>query len=133
VKIYILLPFFLNLAISSDSKSLFDIDVRLRVVNDDMLYVVVQVDNFSGRGITELEGFITESNSDDFIVSQKKIVHIHPYDPILTNGQMSIRGYNYKFNKSMDHNFRYHISRLTFRNDNRVFAWSPFGGLIRIK
>ena len=102
MKIYILLPFFLNLAISSDSKSLFDIDVRLRVVNDDILYVVVQVDNFSGRGVTELEGFITESNSDDFIVSQKKIVHIHPYDPILTNGQMSIRGYNYKFNKSMD-------------------------------
>ena len=78
MKKYILLLFLLNLGISSEPQPLFEIDVRLRVVNDDLLYVVVQVDNFSGRGVTELAGFITESNSDDIIVSQEKIVHIHP-------------------------------------------------------
>ena len=133
MKRYLLLLFLVNLGISSQPQLLFEIDVRLRVVNDDLLYVVIQVDNFSGRGVTELTGFITESNSDNTIVSQEKIVHIHPYDPILTDGQMSIRGYTYPFKESMDHGFRYHISRVTFRNDNRVFAWSPFDGLIRIE
>ena len=133
MKRYLLLLFLVNLGISSQPQLLFEIDVRLRVVNDDLLYVVVQVDNFSGRGVTELTGFITESNSDNTIDIHEKIFQIHPYDPILTDGQMSIRGYTYPFKKSMDHGFRYHISRVTFRNDNRVFAWSPFDGLIRIE
>ena len=113
--------------------SLFDIDVRLRVVNDDMLYVVVQVDNRSGRMVTELAGYITESTPQERIVSEERIVHIHPYDPLLTDDQTAIRGFTYPFEKSMDHRFRYHISRVTFRNDDRVFAWSPSDGLIRVK
>lgn len=112
---------------------LFEVDVRLRVVNDDMLYVVVQIDNRSGRKITELAGYITESTPTEIIVSEEKIVHIHPYDPVLTDGEIAIRGYTYPFKKSMDHRFRYHISRVTFRNDARVFAWSPSDGLIRVE
>jgi hypothetical protein len=112
---------------------IFEIDVRLRVVNDDMLYVVVQVDNRSGRRVTELAGYITESTPEEMIVSEQRIVHVHPYDPVLTDGQTAIRGYTYPFEKSMDHRFRYHISRVTFRNDDRVFAWSPSDGLIRVE
>tara|TARA_Y100000590_G_scaffold428988_1_gene541020 strand:- start:1089 stop:1460 length:372 start_codon:yes stop_codon:yes gene_type:complete len=112
---------------------LFEIDVRLRVVNSDMLYVVVQVDNRSGRKVTELAGYITESKPKERIVSEQRIVHVHPYDPVLTDGQTTIRGYTYPFEVSMDHRFRYHISRVTFRNDNRVFAWSPSDGLIRVE
>ncbi len=118
---------------TGQSAPLFEIDVRLRVVNDDMLYVVVQVDNRSGRRVTELAGYITESTPEERIVSEQRIVHVHPYDPVLTDGQTTIRGYTYPFEKSMDHRFRYHISRVTFRNDNRIFTWSPSDGLIRVK
>ena len=117
----------------AQSAPLFEIDVRLRVVNNDMLYVVVQVDNRSGRRVTELAGYITETTSEERIVSEQRIVHVHPYDPVLTNGQTTIRGYTYTFEKSMDHRFRYHISRVTFRKDNRVFAWSSSDGLIRVE
>ena len=119
-----MVPLFLFVGtLSSQEAPLFDVDVRIRVVNDEMLYVVVQVDNRSGRRVTELAGYITEATSDDQIVSENRIVH----------DQTTIRGYTYPFEKSMDHRFRYHISRVTFRNDARVFAWSPTDGLIRVE
>ena len=129
-----MVPLFFSVStLFSQEAPLFDVDVRIRVVNDEMLYVVVQVDNRSGRRVTELAGYITEATSDDQIVSENRIVHVHPYDPVLTNDQTTIRGYTYPFEKSMDHRFRYHISRVTFRNDARVFAWSPTDGLIRVE
>ncbi|MFQ6674546.1 MAG: hypothetical protein ACE5GH_07165, partial [Fidelibacterota bacterium] len=49
----------LLLQVTAQPGPLFETDVRVRVVNDDILYVVVQIDNRSGRTVTELEGFLT--------------------------------------------------------------------------
>jgi hypothetical protein len=46
-----MVPLFLFVStLFSQEAPLFDVDVRIRVVNDEMLYVVVQVDNRSGDG-----------------------------------------------------------------------------------
>lgn len=108
-------------------------DVRVRVVDNDLLYVVVQIDNNSGRTVTELAGFLTEADASLQIVSERDIVHLHTYEPPLTDGQTVVRGFTYPFDRSKDHRYRYHISRLRFRNDARVFAYTPAAGLIRIE
>lgn len=118
---------------TGQSLPLFETDVRIRVVNDDLLYVVMQIDNNSGRTVTELEGFLTELDPSSNIVSEREIVHLHSYEPSLGNGQTAIRGVTYPFLKAMDYRYRYHISHVKFKNDPRIFAYSPAAGLIRIE
>jgi len=112
---------------------IFKSDVRIRVVDNDLLYVVVQIDNNSGRTVTELKGFLTEIDRSLNIVSERVIVHLHTYESPLRDGQTVVRGFTYPFDKIKDYRYRYHISHIKFRNDPRIFAYSPVVGLIRIE
>jgi len=112
---------------------MFETDVRVRVVNNDLLYVVVQINNNSGRIVTELEGFLTEIGSSSNIVSEREIVHLHTYESPLRDGDTVVRGFTYSFDKAKDLHFRYHISHIKFRNDPRIFVYNPAVGLIRIE
>ena len=122
-----------RVADAGQSSSLFETDVRVRVVHDDLLYVVVQIDNHSGRTVTELEGFLTETDPSSTIISEKEITHLHSYEPHLKDGQVLVRGVTYPYDKAEDHRYGYHISHIKFRNDPRIFVFSPGDGLIRIK
>ncbi|MFQ6675799.1 MAG: hypothetical protein ACE5LH_05585 [Fidelibacterota bacterium] len=119
--------------VAAQSRPLFETDVRVRVVNDTLVYVVVQIDNVSGRTVTELEGFLTESDSRSETVSEKKMVHIHKYDAPLRDGFTVVRGVTYPFNPSQSRRYRYHFSHIKFRNDPRIFVYHPDAGLIRIE
>lgn len=112
---------------------LFETDLRMRVVEDDMLYIVVQIDNNSGRTITELEGFLTEVDPSLHVVSERKIVHLHPYEAPFGPGQTIIRGLTYLFDRTQDYRYRYHISKVRFTNDSRVYMYSPTAGLVRVE
>ncbi|MDP6457637.1 MAG: hypothetical protein QF613_00520 [Candidatus Marinimicrobia bacterium] len=131
-RLSLLIVALLSLSTAQD-RPLFNVDVRIRIVQDDLLYVVVQIDNNSGRTVTQLHGFLTESDPSANIVSEEKIVHLHKYEPMMTDGQTAVRGVTYPFNRAKDHRYRYHISYVKFRNDPRVFAYSPVEGLIRIE
>ncbi|MEE9167627.1 MAG: hypothetical protein V3U24_09265 [Candidatus Neomarinimicrobiota bacterium] len=123
----------LSVSLGGQSPSLFETDVRLRVVNDDLLYVVVQINNNSGRTVAELEGFLTELDPSSRIVSERELVHLHTYEPPLGNGQTVVRGVTYPFVRTKGYRYRYHVSRLKFKNDSRIFIYSPTTGLIRIE
>ena len=123
---------FTPIIIFSDNSHLFHIETRLRVVNEKTLYVIVQIDNKSGRRISQLSGFLTESDINGKIISEKKIVHINSKDPILINNQTSSRGLTFPFNKKLDHKFKYNINKIVFQNDFREFIWTKKEGLIRI-
>lgn len=117
---------------SQDFTTLFEVDVRMRVVNYDLLYVVVQIDNNSGRTVTEIEGYITEVDQKNNIVSELRIVHLHNYEPPLGNGHTVVRGVTYSFDRSQDYRYRYHTCHLKFKGDDRIFIYSPAGELLRI-
>ena len=119
--------------VSGQPIPLFETEVRILVLDDDLLYVVVQINNNSQRIVTELEGFLTELDPSVNIISEREIVHIHTYESPLKNGQTVIRGFTYPFDKVKDFRYGYHISHIKFRNDPRVFAYSPIVGLIRIE
>jgi len=123
---------FTPIIIFSDNNPLFYIETRLRVINEKALYVIVQIDNKSGRRISQLSGFLTQSTFNGNIISEKKIVHINSKDPILIDNQTSIRGLTFPFNKNLDHRFKYNINKIVFQNDYREFIWTEKEGLIRI-
>lgn len=126
------LPIQLILA-SDPANTLFSVDIRTRVVGDTTLYVVVQVDNRSGASVTELEGFLTALDDRGSISSERKVVHIHTYDSPMRNGHTAIRGTTYALNPKRNAEFRYHISRVRFNNDARVYSWTAAQGLLRIE
>ncbi|MFQ6607261.1 MAG: hypothetical protein ACE5EE_01850 [Fidelibacterota bacterium] len=112
---------------------LFDIDLRIRVVEDNLLYVVVQIDNRSGRTVSEIEGFITEVDPSLHIVSEKKVTHLHSYEAPFGPGQTIIRGLTYPYEKTQDYRYRYHISKIRFTKDSNIYMYSPVIGLVRIE
>lgn len=118
---------------TAQTRPLFHTDVRVRVVNDTLVYVVIQIENSSGRTVTELEGFLTELDSRSDIVSEEKIVHVHDYDPSMRDGNSVVRGTTYPFDASQARRYKYHFSHIKFRNDPRVFLYDPASGLIRIQ
>ena len=129
IRYLLILPFS---GILAQSIPLFETDLRMRVVEDDLLYVVVQIENNSGRTITELEGYLTEVDPSLNIMSEKKVVHLHPYEAPFGPNQTIIRGLTYTFDRTLDYRYRYHISKVRVTNDSRVFMYSPNDGLVRV-
>jgi len=123
---------FTPIIIFSNNNPLFEIETRLRIVNEKTLYVIVQIDNKSGRRISQLSGFLTQSTYNGNIISEKKIIHINSKGPILIEDQTSIRGLTFPFDKNLDHRFKYNINKIVFQNDYREFIWTEKEGLIRI-
>lgn len=113
--------------------TLFSIDVRTRFIPEEKLYVVVQVDNHTGRSITGLEGFLTEVNPQNKIISENPVTLIHMYDPIFRDGQSTSRAFTYAFSPDFGYKYYFHISHITFKADSRVFLYSPSDGLMRIE
>ena len=128
----LMIAFFISNIIFSNQNSLFNIDTRIRVVNEKTLYVVVQIDNKTGRRISQLKGFLTELNNKGDIITEQKIIHVNNRDPLLDFNQSSIRALIFPFKKELDHRFRYNISKIVFQNDSREFIWTKNDGLIRI-
>ena len=60
MNIMLFLSLFTFLHANNNIQGSLDIDLRQRVVNDNQIRIVVQIDNNSKRDITELDGFIYE-------------------------------------------------------------------------
>ncbi len=125
---------FLFLAILNAQTSLppLTIDVRPRLFRDDRLNVVVQIDNHTDRNILEMEGFITESDQEGKMVSEKRLILVRSYDPAL-KPEMTVSGsLSYPFKRTEPKNYTFHISRIRFSEDYRIYAYHPAIGFIRI-
>ena len=131
--IILLVVIFISGSFTQQPQNLFNIDLRIRVVDDDLLYIVVQIDNNSGRTVTELEGFITELDPFNRVISEHKIIHLHNYEPMLKNDQTVMRGVTYHYDRTNDYRYRYHINHIKFYHDHRIFLYSKLDGLLRIK
>jgi len=123
---------FIGIIFSQQISHLFSTDVRIRVVDKNLLYVVVQIDNDSGRPVRELEGYVTEIDLYSNIITEQKLFHHHEYEPPLASGQTTVRGITYPVDSSKRNTFEYHISRIKFENDSRTYLFTPSEGLLRI-
>ena len=119
-------------AIFAKSKIPFTIDIRPRVIDDAKIIVNVEVVNHIARPVDYLEGFITEYSADRVIISEKRMVLIYNYEPALQTGFSTSKSISYNLNAEVPSIFEFNISKVKFAGENRVFAWHPKSGFIRI-
>ena len=116
----------------AESKVPFTIDIRPRVIDDAKIIVNVEVINHIGRPVDYLEGFITEYSADRVMLSEKRMVLVYNYEPALQTGFSTSKSISYDLNAEKPPIYEFNISKVKFAGENRVFAWHPKSGFIRI-
>ena len=110
----------------------FTIDIRPRVIDNAKIIVNVEVINHIDRPVDYLEGFITEYSSNRVMISEERMVLIYNYEPALQTGFSTSKSISYELSAGKPSIFEFNISKVKFAGENRVFAWHPKSGFIRI-
>ena len=110
----------------------FSIEVRPRVIDDAKVLVNVQVTNHIGRPVDYLEGFLAEYTSKRDFLGEKRMVLVYNYEPALQTGFSTTKASSYSLIGEKPSIFEFNISKVKFSGENRVFAWHPKSGFIRI-
>ncbi len=129
-KILILIT--VSLLSAQSEPPLFNIEARTRVLDNDILQVVVQVDNNTELSVVSLEGFITVYDTQLKIAEEKHLVLLNKYEAELKPSGSISRSVNFKHNPRLAFTYVFHISRLQFIGDHRSYTYHPAAGLIRI-
>ena len=131
MKRYIIILFFIN-SLWGQEKIPFTIDIRPRIIDNSKVLVNVEVVNHIGRPVDYLEGFISEFSAERKFISEKRMVLIYHYEPALQTGFSTTKTISYELNSAKPPIFEFNISKVKFEGENRVFAWHPKSGFIRI-
>ena len=110
----------------------FTIDIRPRVIDDAKVIVNIEVINNVGRPVDYLEGFLSEYNNENTLMEEKRIVLVYHYEPALQSGFATTKTSLYDLRFDIPSSYEFNISKVKFAGDNRVFAWHPKSGFIRI-
>jgi len=130
MKQYIIILVFFSL-VWSQKKIPFSIDIRPRVIENAKILVNIAVTNHVGRPVDYLEGFLSEFSGDQFL-GEKRMVLIYHYEPSLQTGFSTTKATTYDLKGNNPPSFQFNISKVKFDGENRVFAWHPKSGFIRI-
>ena len=71
------------------NQDLLEIDIRERLVNNNQIRIVVQIDNNSKRNIIEIDGFLLRIDHKGKLISEKRITFLELSDGILEPKQCS--------------------------------------------
>ncbi|MBT3216073.1 MAG: hypothetical protein HOD97_06445 [Candidatus Marinimicrobia bacterium] len=122
----------LSMLVAQEADSPFSIEVRPRVMDKNRLYVVVQVENNTGRRITHLEGFISKLNASGRRTAQRRLSMIRRADPGFEPGFSISRGLHYPHSGTIVEDYIFEISKLKFFGDQNIYTYHPAAGFIRI-
>ena len=110
----------------------FTIEIRPRVIDDAKVIVNVEVTNHVGRPVDYLEGFLAEFSAKKEFKGENRLVLIYNYEPALQTGFSTTKTMKFELDNSAPSSYQFTISKIKFSGENRVFAWHPKSGFIRI-
>lgn len=110
----------------------FTIEVRPRVIDNAKVLVNVEVINHVGRPVDYLEGFLATYSGGKEFIGEERMVLIYNYEPVLQTGFSTTKTITYPLEGNKPPTFKFTISKVKFAGENRVFAWHPKAGFIRI-
>ena len=110
----------------------FSIEIRPRVIDDAKVIVNVEVTNHVGRPVDYLEGFLAEFSAKKEFKGEDRLVLIYNYEPALQTGFSTTKTMKFELDNSGPSSYQFTISKIKFSGENRVFAWHPKSGFIRI-
>ena len=127
-----LLLLFLTCFVVAGDKVPFTIEVRPRVIDDAKILINVEVVNHVGRPLDYLEGFLAKYSGDKEFLGEERMVLVYNYEPPLQTGFSTTKTTTYPLEGEKPPTFVFTISKVKFAGENRVFAWHPKAGFIRI-
>ena len=111
----------------------FEIDLKTRIVNDSITLVNIQITNLIDKPLDYVEGFIQEINSEKELINEKRMVLLYGYEPPLHTGFSTTRSISFPMVDTKNPNlYEFHISKIKFIGESRVFTWHPKTGFLRI-
>ena len=96
------------------------------------MIVNVEVTNHVGRPVDYLEGFLAEFSAKKEFKGESRLVLIYNYEPALQTGFSTTKTMKFELDNSAPSSYQFTISKIKFSGENRVFAWHPKSGFIRI-
>ena len=109
-----------------------EVTLKTRIVNNSTTLVNIQLTNLIDKPLDYVEGFVREINSDKVLITEKRMVLIYHYEPALQTGFSTTKTTTYDLIEKNPPSFQFNISKVKFDGENRVFAWHPKSGFIRI-
>ena len=116
----------------NNNEGLLHIDIRERLVNNDQVRIVVQIDNNSKREISEIDGFLLRINNKGTIITEKRITFLEATDGVLKPKQSVSKFIVFPFDKTRPDNYEFYVGKLRFQNDYRVYTYHPAIGFYRV-
>ena len=132
MNIMLFLSLFTFLHANNNIQGTLDIDLRQRVVNDNQIRIVVQIDNNSKRDITELDGFILRINPKGKVISEKRITFLESLDGILKSNQSGSKYKVFPLSTPKPDRYEFYVAKVRFQNDYRVYTYHPAIGFYRV-
>jgi hypothetical protein len=124
---------FLAFLYGSDSnQDLLQINLRERLVNDNQIRIVVQIDNNSKREISKLDGFLLQINNKGSVISEKRITFLELADGVLKPKQSVSKFIVFPLNQTRPDRYEFYVGKVRFRNDYRVYTYHPAIGFYRV-
>jgi len=107
------------------------VDVRPRLMDENTIIVVVQIDNQSGRTINHLEGFLIFSADTGRTIIEKRMIIIGPNDPAVHNNRTVSKYIKLDLVKPFP-DYKFNISKIAFTGDYRIYTYHQEIGFYRI-
>ena len=117
---------------SDNNQDLLQIDLRERLVNDNQIRIVVQIDNNSKREITEIDGFLLQINNKGNIITEKRITFLEATDGLLKPKQSVSKFIVFPLNQIRPDHYEFYVGKVRFQNDYRVYTYHPAIGFYRV-
>ena len=132
MNIMLFLGFLTFLYGSDNNQDLLQIDLRERLVNDNQIRIVVQIDNNSKREISKLDGFLLQINNKGSVISEKRITFLELADGVLKPKQSVSKFIVFPLNQTCPDRYEFYVGKVRFRNDYRVYTYHPAIGFYRV-
>ena len=132
MNIMLFLGFLTFLYGSDNNQDLLEIDLRERLVNDNQIRIVVQIDNNSKREISKLDGFLLQINNKGNVISEKRITFLELADGVLKPKKSVSKFIVFPLNLTRPDRYEFYVGKVRFRNDYRVYTYHPAIGFYRV-
>ena len=114
------------------NQDLLEIDIRERLVNNNQIRIVIQIDNNSKRNIIEMDGFLLRIDHKGKLISEKRITFLELSDGILEPKQSISKFKIYPFNKLYPDHYEFYVAKVLLQNDYRIYTYHPAIGFYRV-
>ena len=132
MNIMLFLGFLTFLYGSDNNQDLLQIDLRKRLVNDNQIRIVVQIDNNSKREISKLDGFLLQINNKGSVISEKRLTFLELADGVLKPKKSVSKFIVFPLNQTRPDRYEFYVGKVRFRNDYRVYTYHPAIGFYRV-